>query len=128
MSAGRRRWQPLGPLPPGLPGVCLPAGCPAWPADPLLPPAPERPRAPARACTPSPPRLIPQTKGDLKSLLRGGGSKPYEARLADMHLLLWLSKQPGIDPGDVVEVCAAVKGRAPLLEGYRVIIDSLAGL
>lgn len=76
---------------------------------------------------PPPPRLIPQTKGDLKALLRSS-SKPYEVRLSDMHLLLWLSKQPNMDPGDMVEVAGAVRARKPLLEGYRVIIDSLAGL
>jgi hypothetical protein len=48
---------------------------------------------------PPPPRLIPQTKADLKEHLRRLGSKPYEVRLSDMHLLLWLTKQPNMDPG-----------------------------
>ncbi|KAI8466686.1 MAG: NPL4 family-domain-containing protein [Monoraphidium minutum] len=73
-------------------------------------------------------RLIPQTKGDLRDHLRRLASKPYEARLSDLHLLLWLSRQPTMDPGDVLAVCGAVREGRPLLEGYRVIIDSLAGL
>jgi hypothetical protein len=45
-----------------------------------------------------------------------------------MHLLLWLTKQPNMDPADMLPVCEAVRARQPLLEGYRVIIDSIAGL
>jgi hypothetical protein len=83
---------------------------------------------------PSPPhararrRLIPQTKGDLRDLLRRGPARPYEARLSDLHALLWLSRQPNLDPTDVLAVCEAVRDRRPLMEGYRVIIDSIAGI
>lgn len=73
-------------------------------------------------------RLIPQTKNDLRDHLRRQSSKPYEQRLSDMHLLLWLTKQPNMDPGDMLAVCEAVKAKQPLMEGYRVIIDSIAGL
>ena len=45
-----------------------------------------------------------------------------------MHLLLWLTKQPNMDPADMLAVCEAVKEKRPLMEGYRVIIDSIAGL
>ncbi|GBF91193.1 hypothetical protein Rsub_04862 [Raphidocelis subcapitata] len=73
-------------------------------------------------------RLIPQTKNDLRDHLRRAASKPYEARLADFHLLLWLARQPNMDPGDMLAVVDAVRSGQPLMEGYRVIIDSLAGL
>ena len=52
----------------------------------------------------------------------------YVERLSDLHLLLWLSKQPNLDPNDMLLLCDAVKGQKPVLEGYRVIIDSIAGL
>eukprot|EP00967_Tisochrysis_lutea_P088961 scaffold126495_cov14-Tisochrysis_lutea.AAC.1 len=49
-------------------------------------------------------------------------------RLSDFHLLLWLSKQPNLDSNDMTLLCDAIRNRAPVLEGYRVIIDSIAGL
>lgn len=69
-----------------------------------------------------------QGKSDLKEHLKRFSGKPYEERLADVHLLLWLSKQPNLDPSDMMAVCQAVKDKTPLLEGYKVIIDSIAGL
>lgn len=45
-----------------------------------------------------------------------------------MHLLLWLTKQPNMDPADMLAVCEAVRHSKQLPEGYRVIIDSIAGL
>jgi nuclear protein localization family protein 4 len=48
--------------------------------------------------------------------------------LADLHLLLWLSKQPNLDVADIMEVCNAIKEKTPLMEGYKVIIDSIAGI
>ncbi|KAF5830350.1 NPL4 family-domain-containing protein [Dunaliella salina] len=74
-------------------------------------------------------RLIPQTKSDLQDVLKEGGpSRPYVERLSDFHLLLWLSKQPNLDSNDMTLLCDAIRNRAPVLEGYRVIIDSIAGL
>mmetsp|Transcript_35576 Transcript_35576/g.79001 ORF Transcript_35576/g.79001 Transcript_35576/m.79001 type:complete len:414 (+) Transcript_35576:354-1595(+) len=72
-------------------------------------------------------RLLPQGKTELREYLkRGSGS--YVERLSDFHLLLWLSKQPNLDPNDMILLCDAVKEQKPVLEGYRVIIDSIAGI
>jgi nuclear protein localization family protein 4 len=55
-------------------------------------------------------------------------AQPYVERLSDFHLLLWLAKQPNLDPNDMALLCEAVRGHRPVLEGYRVIIDSIAGI
>lgn len=74
-------------------------------------------------------RLTGQSKSDLREALRrGGSSRPYQQRLADFHLLLWLAKQPNLEPSDVEAVAAAVRDGHPLLEGYTMLIDSIAGL
>ncbi len=72
-------------------------------------------------------RLIPQTKKDLREHLKKTASRPYEMRLADGHLLLWLSKQPNLDSNDLLALCEAVREAKPLMEGYKLIIDSIAG-
>ena len=69
-----------------------------------------------------------QTKSDLKQHLQQLQERPYEQRLADLHLLLWLSKQPNLDPSDMLAVCSCIDQKIPLMEGYRVIIDSIAGV
>jgi nuclear protein localization family protein 4 len=51
-----------------------------------------------------------------------------QERLSDLHLLLWLSKQPNLDRHDLALLLDAVKKQSPVLEGYRVIIDSIAGM
>ncbi len=53
---------------------------------------------------------------------------PVQERLSDFHLLLWLSKQPNLDANDLTLLVDAVRTQSPVLEGYRVIIDSIAGL
>jgi nuclear protein localization family protein 4 len=69
-----------------------------------------------------------QTKADLRDHLRKFASRPYELRLADGHLLLWLSKQPNLDAADMSALLESVKEARPLMEGYRVILDSIAGV
>ncbi|KAF8056357.1 NPL4-like protein 1 [Scenedesmus sp. PABB004] len=73
-------------------------------------------------------RLLPQNAAALREHLRKHASAPYAARLADLHLLLWLAGQPSMDPADMQAIVEAVRERGDLLEGYRVIIDSLAGV
>ncbi|KAJ9529335.1 hypothetical protein QJQ45_008013, partial [Haematococcus lacustris] len=73
-------------------------------------------------------RLLPQGKTELREHLRRMGSRPYVEKLSDFHLLLWLTKQPNLDRHDMTLLLDAVKTKAPVLEGYRVIIDSIAGL
>lgn len=74
-------------------------------------------------------RLVPQTVDDLRAQLRRLSGLPYEKRLADAHLLLWLASHPHLDAADAAAVCASAAGKTgPLMEGYRVIIDSIAGV
>lgn len=45
-----------------------------------------------------------------------------------MHLLLWLAGQPNLDQTDLLAFAEAVKDKSELMEGYTVIIDSIAGV
>lgn len=69
-----------------------------------------------------------QTNQDLRKLLQANSSKPYSSRIADPHLLLWLASQHNMDQPDLLAVAEAVKNKSELMEGYKVIIDSIAGL
>mmetsp|Transcript_30694 Transcript_30694/g.55886 ORF Transcript_30694/g.55886 Transcript_30694/m.55886 type:complete len:491 (-) Transcript_30694:686-2158(-) len=73
-------------------------------------------------------RLTSQSKSDLRDHLRRQGKKPYVERISDLHLLLWLSKQATLDANDMALLCDAVRYGRTVLEGYRAIIDSIAGL
>ena len=69
-----------------------------------------------------------QASDDLKAHLSKHSSKPYEARLRDFHCLLWLAKQFHWSEADVAVVAASALGGQPLLEGYKMMIDSMAGM
>ena len=64
---------------------------------------------------------------ELKQHLQRHKAKPYVQRLADFHLLLYLSKQPNFDLAtDVTFLVQCVHAQSPIPEGYTLIIDSLA--
>jgi hypothetical protein len=88
------------------------------------------PHTPSHTLTHPDPRPSPPTQGkqELKEHLRKLGSKDYRDKLSDLHLLLWLSRQPNLDPHDMEIICEAIHHKKPMPEGYRFIIDSLAGL
>jgi len=70
-------------------------------------------------------RLHPiQTVEDLKDVLRK--DKPYAERLRDFHVLLFLSKH--LDINDLYMIAKACHDGDDVPEGYRLIIDCLAGL
>eukprot|EP00955_Chlamydomonas_euryale_P099944 365252-Chlamydomonas_euryale.AAC.31 len=73
-------------------------------------------------------RLLPQGKAELREHMKKMGSASYVERISDFHLLLWLSKQPNLDSNDMILLCDAVKEQKHVMEGYRVIIDSIAGV
>lgn len=73
-------------------------------------------------------RLIPQSASSLREHLRKHSSLPYSGRLADLHLLLWLAGQPNLDQADMLAIVEAVRDKGELMEGYKVIIDSIAGV
>ncbi|CAK0786439.1 hypothetical protein CVIRNUC_009652 [Coccomyxa viridis] len=83
---------------------------------------------PLSAAFPVENRLLPQGKAELRHHLQKQVGKPYQMRLADFHLLLWLAKQPNLDLADLQVIIEAVKEQSPVPEGYTLIIESLAEL
>ena len=71
-------------------------------------------------------RLTGQTVDELRACMNAAKSKPYAQRLADFHMLLFLSQRLG--ESDVALLCDAVRTGGEVAEGYRILIDSLAGL
>ena len=70
-------------------------------------------------------RLHPvQTVEDLRDAVSGSGQ--FYAKLADFHLLLFLSKH--LDANDMAVVAVSVAERGEIPEGYQLIINSLAGV
>lgn len=68
-----------------------------------------------------------QSKSELKAHLKKHAARPYVERLSDFHLLLWLSKSI-LDSSDVALIADAVNNKAPVMEGYREIINSIADM
>ena len=78
-------------------------------------------------------RLVPQTRDDLKELLKASRSATgnFVDALADFGVLLFLMSFPDIfdRQGFVPAVCASVVDRSvPLDEGYGLILASFSGL
>lgn len=71
-------------------------------------------------------RLTGQTTDELRACLSAVKAKPYADRLADFHMLLFLSQRLG--ESDVALLCDAVVTHGEVAEGYRLLIDSLAGM
>ncbi len=72
-------------------------------------------------------RLLPQGPAELREFLAAAKRRPAEVRYADFHLMLWLAKQPNLDPvADVGALADAVANGRPVGEGYELILESLA--
>ena len=68
-------------------------------------------------------------KTELRQYLQKHARLPYTERLADLHLLLYLARQPNWElESDVRAVVECVRDKRPLPEGYQMIIDSMAGI
>ena len=64
---------------------------------------------------------------EFKGYMSKASSKPFTERLADFHVLLWLSGQANLDlQTDIATLAKAVRDKAPIPEGYQLIIDSIA--
>lgn len=122
-------------------GACLDLLSPSCRALPLLPArvvssacreTHNQPRTHTRthAPTANQPRCrTRQSASALRDALRRQSSgQPYGARLCDLHLLLWLAGQPNLDESDMGAIAEAARDKGDLMEGYRVIIDSIAGI
>jgi nuclear protein localization family protein 4 len=96
--------------------------------DYFLVPVPIRDHAgPLTATFPVENRLLPQGGSELKEFLAAAKRRPAPVRYADFHFLLWLAKQPNLDPvSDVGEIAAAVADGRPVSDGYELILESLA--
>ena len=73
-------------------------------------------------------RLTPQGLSELRSYLQAERGRPLKETLADFHLLLYLAKNRHLDLEDVVRIGEAVRAGEDVQEGYRLIIESVAGL
>lgn len=71
-------------------------------------------------------RLLPQGSPELKAHLQKKSGAAYVELLSDFHVLLFLSKQ--LDNSDMALLCEAVRDKKPILDGYKVIIDSIANI
>lgn len=71
-------------------------------------------------------RLLPQGAPELKAHLQKNSRASYVESLSDFHVLLFLSKH--LDNSDMELLCNAVREKAPILDGYKVIIDSIANI
>lgn len=71
---------------------------------------------------------VAQANTDLREHLARHAQKSWPQRLADFHLLLWLGTSSGLDlDGDVTQIVESVRAGAPVMEGYTMLIESLAG-
>jgi len=72
-------------------------------------------------------RILNGTAGDLKKALAGPASLSYQERMKDFHLLLWLAQQGILSvDSDLPLLVHAVRAGQPIMEGYKIMIDSLA--
>jgi hypothetical protein len=81
------------------------------------------------ACHRPPQRVLAiQASNDLQAHLSKHRSEPFSAQLADFHLLLWLSMTLHWQDSDIAQIVEAVHEKKPIMEGHKMMIESLAGL
>ncbi|KAK3275542.1 hypothetical protein CYMTET_16331 [Cymbomonas tetramitiformis] len=71
-------------------------------------------------------RLISQQPDDLKQHLQRNSRLSFTEKLADFHLLLYLSKH--LDSTDMALLVDAVQSKGMIQDGYRMIIEAIAGI
>jgi nuclear protein localization family protein 4 len=85
-------------------------------------------KGPFRASFPVENRLIAQTAEDLRNMLQRHADKRYAERLADFHMLLFIAKIGNFDANDLALLASAVLQGGQVEEGFKMLIDGLAGL
>ena len=73
-------------------------------------------------------RLTAWGTGELKAHLTKNKSMPFVRTLSDFHLLLFLSKNLNMDANDIACIVQAVASQQDPGEGYKIIIESMAGM
>lgn len=73
-------------------------------------------------------RMTPQGTSELKSYLKQMASKPFVSALSNFHLLLYLARHHNMDANDIALIVQAVGSQSDPGEGYKIIIESLAGI
>ena len=69
-------------------------------------------------------RLTAFDAGELKAYLRRTAGKDFNQQLSDFHLLFFLSKH--LDINDVKIIAESIHANVPIMDGYRLIIESIA--
>jgi hypothetical protein len=70
-----------------------------------------------------------QANTDLKDHLRRHAQKSWPQKLSDFHLLLWLVTVSGLGlETDLTLIIESVRTGTPIMDGYTMLIDSLAGV
>ncbi|CAI7854244.1 unnamed protein product [Closterium sp. NIES-53] len=83
------------------------------------------PQGPLMTSFPVENRVLVPTQNDLKQHLDRTRSKPWADRLADFHLLLYLSNFLDAST-DMPMLAQAVRTKEPISEGHQLIIEHLA--
>jgi len=69
-------------------------------------------------------RLTAYDAGELKAYLKRTSGKDFNQKLSDFHLLFFLSKH--LDINDVKIIAESIRANVPIMDGYRIIIESIA--
>lgn len=67
-------------------------------------------------------RLLPQGSGELRKQLQ------KHEQFNDFHLLLYLAKEANFSPSDIEIIGSCVRNDEKMPDGYKIIVDSLAGM
>lgn len=73
-------------------------------------------------------RLLPQGQPDLKKHLERYTAKPYHDRIKDFHLLLYLCQKTSFTSQEIDALVESVANGQPVQEGFKIMIDGVAGL
>jgi hypothetical protein len=73
-------------------------------------------------------RLTGQTSDELRACLQPRGpaaGSPFVKRIADFHLLLYVSQALGAE--DIAMLCEAVRTGGAISDGHQLLINAMAG-
>jgi nuclear protein localization family protein 4 len=71
-------------------------------------------------------RLTGQTNDELRAVLSKAAAAPFAKRIADFHLLLYIS--PMLGEEDLQMLCEAVRTGGAVSDGHALLINAIAGI